>query len=173
MVTVAELALLSLIAETPRHGYGLTRVIDERGMREWVDLGRSSVYHVLHRLEADGMIEGRSDDAGGGPSRTVFHATDAGRAALRAGIRDALAEPQRSGSTFLLGLANLPVLPERDVGTALEDRVDALHRERTRLADIRTSIGGRPLHVDAMFDHTQALITAELEWLDRFRKEMP
>ena len=34
-VTDAELLLLGLVAEMPRHGYELEQIIEERGMREW------------------------------------------------------------------------------------------------------------------------------------------
>ena len=32
-MTNAELAILSLVVETPRHGYEIEQVIEERGMR--------------------------------------------------------------------------------------------------------------------------------------------
>ena len=34
-MTNAELAVLSLVAEKPRHGYEIEQVIEERGMRDW------------------------------------------------------------------------------------------------------------------------------------------
>ena len=171
-MTTAELALLSLIVEEPRHGYAIRAVIDERGMREWVDLGMSSIYHVLNRLEAAGLIEGRPGTESGGPSRKVYHPTRPGRRALSAGLREALAEPQRAGSPFLLGVANLPALPPEEAKTALGERAIALRDERDRLAGMRARVSGMPRHVDAMFEYTQALIDAEIRWLDTFRKEL-
>ncbi len=50
-MTPAELAILSLLAEQPRHGYGIEQVIDERGMREWTAIGFSSIYYLLNKLE--------------------------------------------------------------------------------------------------------------------------
>jgi DNA-binding PadR family transcriptional regulator len=172
-VTIAELALLSLIVEEPRHGYAIRAVIDERGVREWVDLGMSSIYHVLNRLEQAGMIQGRAGTESGGPSRKVFRPTRKGRRALAAGIREALAVPRRAGSPFLLGLANLPVLPPDGALAALDERTAALRQEHDRLADMRSGLAGVPPHVDAMFGYTQSLITAEIHWLEAFRKELP
>ena len=171
-MTTAELALLSLIVEQPRHGYAIRTVIDERGMREWVDLGMSSIYHVLKRLEQTEMIEGRPGTASGGPSRTVYHPTAAGRTALAVGIRRALSELHRTESEFLLGLANLPALPAAEVGRAFEERRAALHDERERLAAMQSQLAGAPRHVGAMFEYTQALIDAESAWLEAFTKEM-
>ena len=47
----AELAILSLIAEKPRHGYEIDEVIEERGMRDWTEIGFSSIYYLLNKLE--------------------------------------------------------------------------------------------------------------------------
>lgn len=171
-MTIAELAVLSLIVEEPRHGYSIREVIDERGMREWLDLGMSSIYHVLNRLEATGMIESRPGTESGGPSRKVFHPTRAGRRALSAGLREALAEPHRTGSPFLLGLANLPAVPPDEAKAALVERAAALADEHDRLARMRAGLVGMPRRVDAMFEYTQALIEAEIHWLDTFRKEL-
>ena len=48
LLTNAELAILSLIVEQPRHGYEIEQVIEQRGMREWTDVGFSSIYYLLH-----------------------------------------------------------------------------------------------------------------------------
>ena len=54
-LTNAELAILSLVAETPRHGYEIEQVIERRGMREWTEVGFSSIYYLLKKLETDGL----------------------------------------------------------------------------------------------------------------------
>jgi DNA-binding PadR family transcriptional regulator len=48
---------LTLVAERPRHGYEIERVIEERGMREWTEIGFSSIYYLLKKLEREGLIE--------------------------------------------------------------------------------------------------------------------
>ncbi|MBA3293044.1 MAG: PadR family transcriptional regulator, partial [Geodermatophilaceae bacterium] len=55
-LTDAELVLLGLVAERPRHGYDLETVIAERGVREWTALGFSSIYYVLNKLESRGLV---------------------------------------------------------------------------------------------------------------------
>jgi hypothetical protein len=42
--------VLGLLAEMPRHGYQLEQVIDDRGMREWTEIGFSSIYFVLNNV---------------------------------------------------------------------------------------------------------------------------
>ncbi|HIP96867.1 MAG TPA: hypothetical protein EYH32_06595 [Anaerolineae bacterium] len=53
-MTNAELAILSLIAEQPRHGYEIEQVIEERRMREWTEIGFTSIYYLLKKLERGG-----------------------------------------------------------------------------------------------------------------------
>ena len=59
VLTPAELTVLGLIVEQPRHGYDLEQVIEERGIRQWTDIAFSSIYYVLAKLEKRGR--------GGGP----------------------------------------------------------------------------------------------------------
>ena len=77
-MTNAELAILSLVAEEPRHGYEIERVIEERGMREWTEVGFSSIYYLLKKLEQKGLVEGRLAEAARGPARKVYQVTPAG-----------------------------------------------------------------------------------------------
>ncbi|MFL7891509.1 MAG: PadR family transcriptional regulator, partial [Anaerolineales bacterium] len=48
-MTNAELAILSLIAEQPRHGYDIEQAIVARGMRDWTEIGFSSIYYLLNK----------------------------------------------------------------------------------------------------------------------------
>ena len=79
-LTHAEQAILSLVAEAPRHGYEIEQVIEERGMREWTEIGFSSIYYLLRKLEGKGLICATVDDSGAGPTRKVYRLTDASAA---------------------------------------------------------------------------------------------
>jgi DNA-binding PadR family transcriptional regulator len=70
---ILKLALLKLLAETPRHGYDLIRAVRERG---WGS-GPGSVYPLLGALEAAGLIAGRDEG-----DRRVYEITDEGRRLL-------------------------------------------------------------------------------------------
>jgi DNA-binding PadR family transcriptional regulator len=63
-MTNAELAILSLIAEKPRHGYEIEQVIEERGMRDWTEVGFSSIIHTK-KLEQNGWIDNRTEQFAG------------------------------------------------------------------------------------------------------------
>ena len=54
----AELLILALLDERPRHGYDLGRLIVERS-RGAINFHVTSLYPTLYRLEDKGLIEGR------------------------------------------------------------------------------------------------------------------
>jgi DNA-binding PadR family transcriptional regulator len=166
-LTNAELAILSLVVEQPRHGYEIEQVIVQRNMRDWTDIGFSSIYYVLGKLETAGLVTSRREPAPGrGPQRRVYAATDEGAAVLRERALEAIAGPARRHSSFQLGLSVLPSLDASDVGRALEAhrrdleaRLDVLHERATEEL---------PFHVTAMFDLAETQIEAELAWISRF-----
>jgi DNA-binding PadR family transcriptional regulator len=55
-MTNAETAILTLLAEQPRYGYEIEQIIAERGMREWTEIGFSSIYNLLKKLEREGLV---------------------------------------------------------------------------------------------------------------------
>ncbi len=166
-MTNAELAILSLVAERPRHGYEIEQVIEHRGMRDWTELGFSSIYYLLKKLERDGLIESRLEPAGRGPARRVYQAIPAGYQALETAVLDVLSTPQRAYPPLQLGLANLPVVDTEQALAALKHYCAALAERLAHVRERRVAQQPLPYFVDAMFDHSVSLIEAELAWAGR------
>jgi DNA-binding PadR family transcriptional regulator len=170
-VTNAEVAILSLVVEQPRHGYEIEQVIEERELRAWTDVGFSSIYYLLRKLQAGGLVASRRQPAPGrGPSRRVYSVTAAGRRAWQENVLQALARPRRSPSDLLLGLANLPRLDPHAVAEALEEHAADLesrlgHIEERRAIEL-------PFHVEAMFGLTTAHLEVELAWIREFARQL-
>lgn len=173
-MTNAELVLLSLVAETPRHGYEIEKVIEERGMRNWTEIAFSSIYFLLNKLVREGFIRSSTRPAAGrGPAKKVFTLLPAGMEALRQGIRDGLANPAPGDRSFLLGLSCLPMLPAQEVCAALEERLAALLARRVDLErHPALHQSGFPPHVSAMFTYSLSLLDAEIGWLSTFREDL-
>ena len=172
MTTQAELALLSLLAEQPYHGYELEHVITSRGMREWTEIGFSSIYYLLKKLEGDGMIESRLEEGGRGPARKVYAITPAGRAQLRAAILEALTTPQRCYTPLLLGIANLPAVSAAEAVTALRQYVTALEAQLAHMRERWEAQKPLPYFVEAMFAYSDTLIQAERDWITQFIQQV-
>jgi DNA-binding PadR family transcriptional regulator len=73
-----RLYLLSLLAESPRHGYELIQALSERFGGTYSP-SAGTIYPRLSKLEAEGLVTKTSDGR-----KTVYEITDAGRAELAA-----------------------------------------------------------------------------------------
>jgi len=79
----AELLVLSLLEDQPRHGYDISKLIQIRSggaLRFHV----TSLYPLLHRLEKEGWVEGLWVEKAELRRRRYYKLTPRGRQALRA-----------------------------------------------------------------------------------------
>lgn len=166
----AELSILSLIAEQPRHGYELEQTIEERGMREWTEIAFSSIYFILNGLVRKGLASSALQPAAGrGPAKKVFSATLQGYKALHDGIYLAISMAEHDNQRFLLGLSCLPLLSPAEVEKAFHERLHTLSAKINEFSvHPANTIPGFPLHVRAMFEYSTALIRTEIEWSTQF-----
>lgn len=171
MMTDAELTILSLIAEGPRHGYEIQQLIDERGLREWLTIGFSSIYYILNKLERQNMLTSELRPDGRGPARKVFSITEAGRGILQTAVAELLRQPRTLGSGFELGLANLNALKPRQAYKVLSYHFVDLQQ---RLAMVEKAWASHQQdhpdvdHISALYTHSIALMRADVEWLTKF-----
>jgi DNA-binding PadR family transcriptional regulator len=168
-MTNTELAILGLVAETPRHGYEIERLIEQRGMRNWTEVGFSSIYYVLGKLEQRGWIASRTEPAEGrGPARKVFEAQPAGREAWYQATLEALTGPGQPNSSFLLGLAGLPGVRATDAVTALRQYRRGILTRKNEVDEAWQRAGNLPFVLEGMFEYSVNLLQTELDWLDRY-----
>jgi len=163
-LTPAELTVLGLIVERPRHGYDLEQVIEQRGIRQWTDIGFSSIYYLLTKLEKRGLAHVPEAPAAA-KSRRVFHPTATGRQAAERGALDLLRELRPVPHPLLVGIANLPLLPEHEYTEALRTR---LARVEERIASVREAERAQAPFAPAareVFSFSLSLLEAERSWL--------
>jgi DNA-binding PadR family transcriptional regulator len=76
--------VLTVLADGPRHGYGLVGEVAELSHGQ-VRLKIGNLYGVLDRLAAEGLIEPDQEEARGGRLRRYYRLTENGRGALALG----------------------------------------------------------------------------------------
>ena len=77
----AELAVLAVLAEAPRHGYEIAkRIRDQTGGVVSFDV--ASLYPVLYALEGRGLVKGSWEEAANGRRRRYYRLTPNGRRRL-------------------------------------------------------------------------------------------
>ena len=79
----AELLILSLIEVHPRHGYEISKLIEQRSGGT-LRFNVASLYPLLYRLEKRGWIQGRWVDKAGQRRRRYYRLTPNGKKILRA-----------------------------------------------------------------------------------------
>ena len=76
-----EMLVLSLVCDTPAHGYELLSEIAQRSGGA-LTLKEGTLYPVLYRLEDDGCIVSEWSASGRAAPKKVYRVTDAGREEL-------------------------------------------------------------------------------------------
>jgi PadR family transcriptional regulator PadR len=79
----AELLILSLLEFRARHGYEISKLIEERSEGS-LSFRVASLYPLLYRLETRGWIRGRWVEKAGQRRRRYYSLTEPGRKALTA-----------------------------------------------------------------------------------------
>ncbi len=139
-------------------------------MRDWTDVGFSSIYYVLGKMERAGLVEGHSDDtASKGPARRVYSPTPKGFSVWTEASLAALSTTQAK-MPFLLGLANLPGLPAdraleaaRACQAVLDERLRAVRAKRRSLEQVEW-------FVDEVFDYSEHSLQSGRDWVAAFVK---
>jgi PadR family transcriptional regulator, regulatory protein PadR len=73
---VPELLILSLLSRRSMYGYELVQAI-RRSTGGALEVGEGCVYPILHRLETDGLLDGKRETVGG-RCRVVYRVTAKG-----------------------------------------------------------------------------------------------
>ncbi len=77
----AELLVMALVEDRPRHGYEIGKLIEERSGGALV-FHVASLYPMLYRLERKGLLEGRWVEKAGQRRRRYYKLTAEGRRVL-------------------------------------------------------------------------------------------
>ena len=77
----AELLILSLVEAWPRHGYDISKLIEQRS-RGTLRFHAASLYPLLYRLEKRGWVQGRWVEKSGQRRRRYYRLTPQGRKIL-------------------------------------------------------------------------------------------
>ena len=159
MLSDADIVVLSLLAEQPRHGYDLDRVIEQRGYRQWTSLAFSSVYYVLKRLAERGLVE---PDEGSTGRRTVFRVTGTGHSELSKAADERVLAPAPPTAGVLPALNAYARLDEPELVVALAQRAEALLERLDELRGLRAQVDEE--HALAIFDYEILRQEADLTW---------
>ncbi len=167
-----ETAILGLLCEGFRYGYELEKAIQERGMRNWTEIGFSSIYYVLKRLEKERIITSKKEEVSGKPARRVYQVTEKGTRAMKEKLQNLLSVRRKPISPLDLGMAYMDMLEPPELLLALESyrqgcqgRIDFLEESISRHRE-----QGSQFKVLALFFRPLAHERTELAWTEALIK---
>nr|MDO8079387.1 PadR family transcriptional regulator [Candidatus Freyarchaeota archaeon] len=161
-----DICILGIVNEKPRYGYEIEKIIEHRGIRNWVDIEFSSVYNTLNRLERKGLLTSETMVDENNRSRKIYRITPEGLEKLKSEVINCLQNPVKQKSTLDLGLANLPVLSKSEILASLNMYLEELSSKKQFFEErISFFIGlGNDLAL-LLFERPYRLLLAEMEWL--------
>ncbi|MFC2067635.1 PadR family transcriptional regulator [Chloroflexota bacterium] len=169
-----EIALLGILSEGPLYGYKLNKIIEEQGMRYWTDIGFSSIYYALKRLEDAKLLQSRLEAVEGKPSRRVYTITTTGKKVVKEKVKSLLSNYERQIYSFDLGIFNIPLLTLTDVVAELRHYIKSINERLDLLESLlsyRNQSGASYIMV-SLFTRPMAHLRTEKAWVEQFIQEI-
>jgi DNA-binding PadR family transcriptional regulator len=164
-VTQLDITILGIIHAQPSHAYNVEKVIEDKGIRERLDIGFSTIYSTLKKMEKSGLLDSHYHPQENLPGRRIYTITPKGEKILLDEIKKALSQPQREPSLFETGLMFGTYLSKEEIKEVLSLYDSELGRLiQTKLREI-TSIKSTKSIERAMLSRPLSLWQAERKWI--------
>jgi DNA-binding PadR family transcriptional regulator len=168
------LAVLALAVERPMHPYEMATLLRERGKDQSIEIKWGSLYTVVRNLARHGFLEPvETVREGRRPERTVYRATEAGRAEMEDWLRELIGTPEKEFPRFEAALSLLPGLPPDVVRDLLKQRLAALEAAIDRA---ESTIAGHGAGIPRLFliesEYYLTLQRAEADWVRSLLAEL-
>jgi len=174
-LTMADLVLLSLLAEQPRHGYDAHRELERRQVQDWAGVSRPQIYYSLQKMAAAGLLRAAPDrDPAAGPERQIYATNQAGRRALADALERPAWSEQRERPPFLTWMAlswqARPGVFRRQCERRARFLQREVAREQAALASVTGEVKTKDHEAAWMIRLMLAQMRTELAWLRDLRR---
>ena len=163
-LSLSEQLILGILSEQARHGYDIEKLITDRGMRKWTDVGFSSIYYVLERLEAKGLATSTNTQ---GKEKKQYSITTTGVSMLKDEAKKLIAEHKPANTHFMAGLATSQLSGDTELNKTLEKRKTLLATDLKALQSKQSSLTHMPRPARQLFSLSETLLKAELSWVNK------
>jgi len=161
-----EFVVLGLVAEFPSHAYSINQRIDERGMRDWTSIGKSSIYSDLKNLEEEGLVTSYREEVDN-RMRKVYSITDYGSKILITKTYNVLKDfIGKNDEDFYVAFSMLPILTEKQQVEAFTNSLNAIKNHKKELEDMLEQNSKMPLNVRGLFLHPIKILNTDIEFLN-------
>lgn len=165
-------AVLGLVAEHPCHGKDINERIEERGMREWTAIGKSSIYGVLKNLKKKDLVDSWVEEE---DNRIVkmYQITPKGEIVLKSQIYRILYEfIGKNDQDFYIAFSMLPVLSQEEQIEAITNSLNTIRENKKELEQMLNKNSKMPLNVRGLFVHPIKILGTDIEFLEWVLEEI-
>lgn len=155
--------LLALLAERPRHGYGLKRAFEDLLGGTWL-LNIGQIYVTLGRLEEDGLIVAEVVHQELLPDRKVWALTDIGSKELARWTDEAAGEAVKVREELYFKVL-AQALSGGDIEALIWRQRESLVRAMSELARLRDDASTRGA-TGLLLEGAILRVEADMKWLD-------
>ncbi|MEV7441084.1 PadR family transcriptional regulator [Streptomyces sp. NPDC056257] len=168
-MSAIRLLVLGAVRQHGRaHGYQVRNDLEYWGAHEWSNTKPGSIYHALKQMAKQGVLHAHevAPSAAGGPPRTEYEVTDAGREEYFKLLREALAAFDQKTDLLSAAIGFMVDLPRAEVLALLGERLEKLAAWRTSVTDYYTPEEGPQAlgHIGEIMHRWVHSADAEAEW---------
>jgi len=167
-----EFVILGLVAEFSSHAYSINQRIDERGMREWTSIGKSSIYSDLNNLEENKLVESHREEVDN-RIRKVYTITDFGTKILKTKTYNVLREfIGKNDEDFYVAFSMLPMLTQEEQIETITNSLNMIRKNKKELEQMLNENSKMPLNVRGLFVHPIKILDMDIEFLEWVLEEI-
>ncbi|MFD9789691.1 PadR family transcriptional regulator [Streptomyces sp. NPDC059070] len=168
-MSAIRLLVLGAIRQHGRaHGYQVRNDLEYWGAHEWSNAKPGSIYHALKQMAKEGVLHAHeiAPSTAGGPPRTEYELTDAGREEYLKLLRAALTSYDQKMDMLSAAIGFMVDLPRAEVVALLGERLDKLARWRTSVTEYYVPAEGPESlgHIGEIMNMWVHSADAEAEW---------
>jgi len=127
-MTSLELIILGIVSEGATHAYNIEKKVEEKGIRERFNIGFSTIYSVLKKLEKEGLVVSEVVRQEALPAKKVYSLSHEGQRVLREEIKKLLSLPTPDLSGIELGLMFSGALDKEEVIESVNIYIGEINR---------------------------------------------
>ena len=169
-----QFVVLGLISETPSHAYNINQRIEERGMRDWTAIGKSSIYRIIIELENTNLVEYYEEEVDH-RKRKVYTITDYGAKILKKKVYNVIKDfIGKNDEDFYVAFSMLPLLNTEQLIEAFSYSIETMKKHKVELEKMLDSNPNFPINVSGLFIHPIKILGTDIlfmEWVIEKIKE--
>ena len=162
------------------HAYDINKRIEDRGMRNWTNIGLdfsfSTIYRTLDRLEKDELVESFEEEIDN-RSRKTYRITDLGYTILRKKVYNVLYNYiGRNDEDFYVAFSMFPILNLEEQVRVITNSLERIKKQKKELKimleESLAEFPKMPLNVTGLFIHPIKILQADIEFLELVLEEI-